>query len=78
MFGPIVGFPDARVCLQERSEPLTGSLVADTPRGVVLLRQPQAEREEADIRTVDTVPADLIARLDFGDLDGLPACEGPP
>ena len=77
MFGPIVGFPDARVCLRDSEEPLTGSLVADTPDSVVLLRQPQAQREEATLRTVDTVPSDLVARLDFGDLSGLPDCTPP-
>jgi hypothetical protein len=74
MFGPIVGFPDARVCLRDSGEPLTGSLVADTDDGVVLLRQPEARREADTGRTVDSIPADLIGRLDFGDLNGLPDC----
>lgn len=77
MFGPVVGFPDARVCLRESAEPLTGSLVADTNDRVVLLRQPQVERAEDAGRTVDSVPADLVARLDFGDLSGLPDCQAP-
>jgi hypothetical protein len=79
MFGPIVGFPDARVCVRGSDKPLTGSLVADTKESVVLLRRPEADREDDSDRTVDTIPADLVARLDFGDIKdvvpGLPPCD---
>jgi hypothetical protein len=78
MFGPIVGFPDARVCLRGSDKPLTGSLVADTADSVVLLRRPESLREDETDRTVDTIPSDLVARLDFGDIDVLPPCEKLP
>jgi len=71
MFGPIVGFPDARVCLRGSDKPLTGSLVADTKESVVLLRRPEAQREDDTKRTVDSIPADLVSRLDFGDVEDL-------
>ena len=57
MFGPIVGFPDARVCLRTTSEPLTGSLIADTVDRVVLIRQTVDEREASNDRTIDSVPS---------------------
>jgi hypothetical protein len=78
MFGPIVGFPDARVCLREGDAPLTGSLIADTGDRIILIRQPDAQRRMDSDRTVDSIPADLVGRLDYGDTAGLPDCPVPP
>jgi hypothetical protein len=73
MWGPIVGFPSARVCLRDDPE-LTGSLVANTKDRVVLIRQTKADRKTTDDRTIDTIPGDTVARVDYGDLGGLPPC----
>ena len=78
MCGPIVGFPSARVCLQTTATPLTGSLVVDGDDRVVLIRQSKEEREQTTSRTIDSIPTDLVARLDYGDLAELAPCDAPP
>ncbi len=78
MCGPIVGFPSARVCLRTTATPLTGSLVVDGDDRVVLIRQSKHEREQTTARTIDSIPTDLVARLDYGDVAELGPCDEPP
>jgi hypothetical protein len=75
-FAPVLGFPDARVCIRDSDPELEGGLVADTSDRVVLIRLTEGQRGAQGGRTIDSIPADLLERVDSGTLDDLPGCEG--
>jgi hypothetical protein len=53
------------------------SLVVDGDDRVVLIRQSKDEREQTTARTIDSIPTDLVARLDYDDLAELGPCDAP-
>lgn len=69
-----LGFEDARICIRDGGGQLTGGLIASSDSRVLLIRLEEAERTDDTPRTVDSIPADRVERLDHGDITGLPPC----
>lgn len=68
MFGAAVVFESARVCVRDRSNPVAGDLIAETKDRILLAR------EAGGRKTVVSLPASRVRRVEYGDLPARTEC----